>query len=367
MELSQSAQNFLRQRIKLRHLRLIMALDEERSVSRAAARLHISQAAVSKTRAEIEAEIGAPLFERLNNQLELTPFGRLVLRSAKRIVSELESLSDEVSQIRGGMRGTLTIGIRSISAQPFISRAVSAFKRTHPDLTIRLIDTDLPSLLDRLAKGEISLLVARLDAGHAREELENRTIIADPNVVIASPGHPAARKAKNEWASLIGYKWCLTPEGFAGRLSREYLMTHLTTLNLPFPSNLVETNSLLMILTMMQSEEYLTLVPLSVGYQLVRRKVAELVRIPAVGPTDPVCLMWRTDMALPPAARQFRDFAVAMLEEDRRLAARAAHSRDRIGARRFGIVGRPKMGDGEPGLADFVRVANPGAKRASSA
>jgi DNA-binding transcriptional LysR family regulator len=366
MELSQSALSFLRQRIKLRHLRLILVLDEERSISRAAARLHVSQAAVSKTRAEIEAELGAPLFERHNNRLELTPFGRLLLRSAKRIVSELESLSEEVSQIRGGMRGTLNIGIRSISAQPFIARAVGAFKRSHPNLTIRLIDTDLPSLLDRLDKGDISLLIGRLDAGHAREGLENRTIIADPNVVIASPGHPAARKAKNEWASLVGYRWCLTPEGFAGRLSREYLMMHLTSLNLPFPSNLVETNSLLMILTLMQSEDYLTLVPLSVGYQLVRRKVAELVRIPVVGPTDPVCLMWRTDMALPPAAREFRDFAVAMLEGDRHRAATAAHARDRIGARRFGIVERTKERADERGLGALARAVDAGAKRASS-
>jgi LysR family pca operon transcriptional activator len=366
MELSQTALGFLRRRIKLRHLRLIVVLDEERSVSRAAARLHISQAAVSKTRAEIETEIGAPLFERRNNRLELTPFGRLVLRSARRVISELDSLSEEVSQIRGGMRGTLTIGIRSISAQPFIARAVSAFKITHPNLTIRLIDTDLRSLLDRLDRGEISLLIGRLDAGHARDGLENRTIIADPNVVIASPGHPAARRARNDWASLVGYRWCLTPEGFAGRLSREYLMMHLTSLNLPFPSDLVETNSLLMILTLMQSDEYLTLVPLSVGYQLVRRKVAELVRIPVVGPTDPVCLMWRNDMALPPAARQFRDFAVAMLEGDRQRVAKAAHTRDRIGVRRFGIVGRTGQREADRELEVLLRAVDAGAKRISS-
>jgi DNA-binding transcriptional LysR family regulator len=341
MEISQSALNFLRQRIKLRHLRLILLLDEERSVSRAAQRLCISQAAVSKTRAEIEAELGTPLFERINNRLELTAFGKLVLQSAKRILSELDSLSEEVTQIRSGMHGTLTIGLRSIAAQPFISRVVSAFKESHPHLTIRLIDTDRPSLLDRLAKGEISLLVGRLEAGQEIETMKNRAILADPNMVIASPNHPLARKSKPTWRELIAHRWCLTPEGFAGRLAREHLMTHLTCLNLPFPSDLVETNSLLLILALMQSGDYLSLVPSSVGDQLVRRRVAERVRIPPVGPTDPVCLMWRTDMALPPAARQFRDFAVNMIEEDERHAAIAKQARDRIGFGRFGIVERP--------------------------
>ena len=367
MEISQSALNFLRQRIKLRHLRLIMVLDEERSVSRAAQRLCISQAAVSKTRAEIETELGAPLFERINNRLELTPFGKLVLQSAKRILSELDSLTEEVSQMRGGMRGTLTIGLRSISAQPFISRAVTAFKESHPDLTVRLIDTDLPSLLDRLAKGEISLLVGRLEAGHEIETIENRAILADPNVVIASPNHPLAKKSKVTWHDMIAHRWCLTPEGFAGRLSREYLMAHLTCLNLPFPSDLVETNSLLLILTMMQSGDYLSLVPLSVGYQLVRRRVAELVRIPPVGPTDPVCLMWRTDMALPPAARQFRDFAIAMIEDDAHRAAKAKQTRDRIGMRRFGIVERPDFRRGDHTAGERHRAGEASAKRLSSA
>lgn len=344
MEISASALNFLRNRIKLRHLRLMLVLEEERSVSRAAERLHISQAAVSKTRAEIEAEIGSPMFERINNRLEPTAFGKLLLHAAKRILSELESLSEEVAQIRGGMHGTLTIGIRSISAQPFIARAVSAFKQSHPRLTIRLIDTDLPSLLDRLAKGEISLLVGRLDAGHAREGLENRAILADPNVVIASPGHPMAKKRNVGWSELIRQRWCLTPEGFAGRLSRDYLLAHLTSLNLPFPSDLVETNSFLMILTMMQAEDYVTMVPLTVGRQVVQQGTAEMVRIKAVGPTDPVCLMWRNDLALPPAARQFRDSVLAMIDADAIQAAPKARgsaqpARD-PGRRAFGIMER---------------------------
>ncbi|MCW5771243.1 MAG: LysR family transcriptional regulator [Rhodospirillaceae bacterium] len=341
MDISQSALNFLRQRIKLRHLRLILVLEEERSVSRTAARLCVSQAAISKTRAEIEAELGAPIFLRTNNRLELTPFGRLVLQSAKRILSELDSLTEEVSQMRSGMRGTLAIGIRSISAQPFMARAVSAFKKTHPGLTVRMFDTDLPTLLDRLAKGDISLLVGRLDAGQEFENIANRAIIADPNVVIASPGHPLVRKAKVNWRDLAAQRWALTPAGFAGRLSREHLMTHLISLNLPFPSDLVETNSLLMILTLMQSEEYLSLVPQSVGDQLQRQRVVEFVRVPPVGPTDPVCLMWRSDLSLPPAARQFRDFAVDMLDADAHRTAEAARARDRIGTRCFGIVERP--------------------------
>src|SRR5690349_1078885 len=118
MAISEAAASFLRGRIKLRHLRLMLILDEERSISRAAERLCISQAAVSKTRAEIEDGVGAPLFTRVNRRLELTETGECVLQSARRIIAELQNLGDEVAVMKSGMRGTVTIGTRSVSAEP---------------------------------------------------------------------------------------------------------------------------------------------------------------------------------------------------------------------------------------------------------
>ena len=121
-EISPAAMKFLRQRVNLRHLRLVLVLDEERSITRTAERLCISQAAVSKTRAEFEKGIGAPLFEWFGNRLEVTPLGKCVLLSARRILAELECLSDEFAQMSSGMRGVLSIGSRTVSGQPFISR-----------------------------------------------------------------------------------------------------------------------------------------------------------------------------------------------------------------------------------------------------
>src|SRR5262245_50251594 len=106
-EIASTAIKFLRQRVSLRHLRLILVLDEERSITRTAERLCISQAAVSKTRAEIEKGIGAPLFEWFGHNLEVTDVGRCVLQSARRIVAELECLSDEFQLMKSGMSGVL--------------------------------------------------------------------------------------------------------------------------------------------------------------------------------------------------------------------------------------------------------------------
>ena len=338
-----AASSLMRGRIKLRHLRLMLVLDEARSITRAAERLCISQAAVSKTRSELEAGIGTPLFIRRNGRLELTEAGSCVLRSARRIIAELESLGEEMAAMKGGMRGVLSIGMRSISAELCLAVLTRAYKDKHPDLTIRLIDADLPSLLDRLARGDISLVVGRVDSEHLPERIETHVILADPNVVIASPRHPLVRRAKVDWPELVRHRWCLTPVGFAGRFSREHLTAHLRRLALPFPSDLIEPTSFLMIVTLLQAGDFLTLVPQGVARQLARRGLAHLVKVPPVGTADPVCLMWPSDMPLPPAARQFRDFAIAALKtEDGTRSLGVELQRPALG-RRFGFMARTPL------------------------
>jgi DNA-binding transcriptional LysR family regulator len=303
-------------RLKLRHLRLMLILNDERSITRAAERLFISPAAVSKTRAELEAEIGGALFERTGNGLELTELGDCVLQSSKRVLAELESLDEEMNLMRSGMKGTVNIGIRSIAAQPFIARVTAAFNDRFPDLTVRLIDADLPSLRERLARADISLLVARVGASDPLKGMQSRVILADPNVVMVSPGHPLASRSRVEWSELIQQRWCLTPTGFAGPLSAEHLQAYLADQNLPFPTHVVETNSMLMIMTLFQSGNYLSLVPQTVGDDFERRGIARFVKLPPVGPTDPVRIMWRAGITLPPAARRFRELLIEMLDAE---------------------------------------------------
>jgi LysR family pca operon transcriptional activator len=313
-EISPTAMKFLRQRVNLRHLRLVLILDEERSITRTAERLCISQAAVSKTRAEFEKGIGAPLFEWFGNRLEVTPLGKCVLQSARRIVAELECLSDEFAQMKSGMRGVLTIGTRTISGQPFLARVTAAFKEAHPAVMVELLDIDLASLMERLAKGTISLLFGRYDASFAGANVEAHAILSDRNVVLASPHHPLADQRRIAWPDLVSRAWILTPEGHAGRFAREYLSAHLSRQQLPFPTNLIETQSLLLILTLFQAGDFLTLLPEGVAAQVESRGLGRVLNGEPVGPPEPLCLMWRSDLPLPPAARQFRDLAMDMLK-----------------------------------------------------
>jgi LysR family transcriptional regulator, pca operon transcriptional activator len=337
-EIAPAAMKFLRQRLSLRHLRLILVLDEERSITRTADRLCISQAAVSKTRAEIEKGIGAPLFEWFGHRLEVTAVGKCVLQSARRIVAELECLGDEFQLMQSGMGGVLAIGTRTISGQPFLARVTAAFKKANPAVTVQLVDTDLASLLERLSKGTISLLFGRFEATCASAGIEAQTVLSDRNVLLASPGHPLADQRKVSWPDLVKQSWVLTPEGYVGRYAREQLAAELSRHQLPFPSDLVETQSLLLTMTLFQSGDFLTILPEGVAAHLESRGLARVLSIPPIGPIDPVCLMWRSDVALPPAARRFREFAIGLLEDDQRLEEKGEPLPLRAEAQRFETV-----------------------------
>jgi LysR family transcriptional regulator, pca operon transcriptional activator len=361
-EISAAAMKFLRQRVNLRHLRLVLILDEERSITRTAERLCISQAAVSKTRAEFEKGIGAPLFEWFGNRLEVTPLGKCVLQSARRIVAELECLSDEFAMMGSGMRGTLTIGTRTISGQPFLSRVTAAFKAAHPAVTVELLDIDMASLMERLGKGTISLLFGRYDATFAGASVEAHAILGDRSVVVASPDHPLLQR-KISWSDVVKRAWILTPDGYAGRYSREYLSAHLSRQQLPFPTDLIETQSLLLILTLFQAGDFLTLLPEGVAQQVGARGLGRVLNLDPIGPPEPLCMMWRSDLPLPPAARQFRDLAMQMLKEDLDLGRDARQGLAKNEARRFETVQRLPRSSRKGGPKSSVAHARVGSVR----
>jgi DNA-binding transcriptional LysR family regulator len=314
MAISNTADSFLRGRIKLRHLRLMLILDDERSISRAAERLRISQAAVSKTRIEIEEGVGATLFTRIDHRLELTEAGKCVLQAARRIISDLQNLDEEVAVIKSGMRGTVTIGMRSVSAEPFLAYVTTKFKDANPNVTIRIIDSEMSVVLEKLTKSDISLAIGRLDSEHVPEHVDTQFILSDSNVVMASAHHPLVQHSKVDWPEIVRYRWCLSPSGFAGRFSTEHLALHLRHLSLPFPVDLIEPTSFSMHNALMQAGNFITLVPEGVAYALDQRGTAVRLKLPSIGSADPVILMWRSDIPLSPAAKRFRDFTIDTLK-----------------------------------------------------
>lgn len=119
--------------VELRHLRAFVAVSEERNFTRAAARLNLTQPALSRTIAQLERMLGAALFVRDRRSVEPTRAAGPLLVHCRRIFAVLD---DAVSETRGGP--TLRVGFTWGSTAEYIAPVVRAFEREHPEVEVRL-------------------------------------------------------------------------------------------------------------------------------------------------------------------------------------------------------------------------------------
>ena len=121
--------------MELRHLETFVAVAEERSFSRAADRLHVVQSAVSATIRNLEREWGVTLFHRTTHRVELSPEGRALLGEARAAVQAAAAVGHAVDEVRGGLRGTLRVGIMQATQGAgglSVAAVIAAFTRRAP-------------------------------------------------------------------------------------------------------------------------------------------------------------------------------------------------------------------------------------------
>ncbi len=294
----------LLQNLRLRHFRLMLTLYETRSVVRTAELHHVSAAAISKTRAEIEALVGGPVFDHLHQRWEPTVIGAHMIAAARRITAELECLSSELVLLREGVHGSVTLGYRTNSMVSFIASTTSRFKAEFPDVNIRLIDGGLPELLNQMSKGEVDLIVSPMVEECRFLATSSVVLRNEEHVVIASRGHTLEGARSLSWDALVGHAWCMPP---SGTRTRDHLEAALRGHALSFPSQLIESNSFLMTIALMQQMPLLSLVPVGIAWQL-ESEIATILPIAVEGVSDPVRLVWPEGLAMSPATRRFRDF-----------------------------------------------------------
>lgn len=124
--------------MELRHLEVFVAVAEERSFSRAADRLHVVQSAVSATIRNLEADLGVELLRRTSRRVELTDAGAEVLPQARVTLAAAQATRDAADQVRGGLRGTVRLGIMQVQRGTGfrVARLLAAFGAEHPGVRV---------------------------------------------------------------------------------------------------------------------------------------------------------------------------------------------------------------------------------------
>lgn len=180
--------------MEFRQIRYALAVAKERSFTKAAERLNISQSAVSEQVKMLEEEAGFPLFRRTPRGIDVTERGRTFLYEAERIVGDVLSLSDTARRLRGVLLDTLTIGMGSGMAQIFMPRLFKNLQETLPGARLEILTAPTKNIFNDLHEERIDVGIAlesepeRVPAGLVFDRL---TVVE--MVLIAHPKHPLTK------------------------------------------------------------------------------------------------------------------------------------------------------------------------------
>ena len=149
--------------MELRHLRYFIAAAEEEHFGRASDRLCVTRPAISQIIADLEAELGTPLFERLAHRVKLTAAGRTLLPQLQALMRDLDEALVLARRVGQGKTGALNIGYGSLTLMHSLFRAaIKQFHESYPDVALSLFELSTSEQPRALAEGRILFLLYQL-------------------------------------------------------------------------------------------------------------------------------------------------------------------------------------------------------------
>ncbi len=169
----------------LQHLVTFCRVVETGGFSRAGELVGLSQPAVTRQVAALEAELGTPLLDRTSRQFMLTPAGELVYERARRIVAQVGELRDAVNDLVHHDRGRVTIGAVTTVGLGLLPPILTEFSRQYPSIQITVRAGKTAETLERLLHGEVDVAIMTTPVSHPR--LRSIPLQKDPVVLVCSP------------------------------------------------------------------------------------------------------------------------------------------------------------------------------------
>ena len=139
--------------MEIHQLRYFCAVVRQGTFTRASEAEHVTQPSLSQQILKLEAELGAPLFDRMPRLAKLTVFGQAFLPKAERILRELSDAKTEMLEMTGEERGSVVLGVIPTIAAYLLPQILSGFSLQHPLVKIRVIEEITPLMLERLHEG----------------------------------------------------------------------------------------------------------------------------------------------------------------------------------------------------------------------
>jgi len=204
--------------MELRHLRYFVMAAAEHSISRAAARLNISQPAVSRQIRDLEDELGVTLFERDSHGLTLTEPGQSALPHAREILRRAGDLKLAMDVFNTPTKETIRVGFIATALPGFLAGAMRTFNQQHKDVCIQIREMSAVEQEKALRAGEIDLALLGTPCPELVKEFEVQAILETPMAVVLPDDHLLSLRKSVDLAELAEEPFVsLHEKNFPGR------------------------------------------------------------------------------------------------------------------------------------------------------
>ncbi|WGW03555.1 LysR substrate-binding domain-containing protein [Tropicibacter oceani] len=254
----------LQHRLKPSHLRLILRIAEASKLQIAAEASGMSQPAASRLLSEIEAEVGAPLFQRLPRGMVPTREGVAFVKHARAILAQYDTLESELGQLGRGQAGAVRIGSVTGPAVGCLVPALKQVRDEAPDIEVTVEVAPSVDLVRGLEEGRFDFILARFPPGHDARAFAAQPARTEAVALLARSDHPLAAAPRARLKDLARFDWVMQERGSPIRQAVE---AAFRARGLAEPARVTNSASLLVALAMVEAGE--TIAPMT-------REAAEL-------------------------------------------------------------------------------------------
>lgn len=277
-------------------------------VTRAAEELGMSQPALSRALARLEADLGVPLFQRAGRSVRLTRYGAAFLQRVERALREIDEGRTELADLTGLKRGTVALGFLRTLGAKYVPQLVRRFNAEHPGVQFSFTPNNSATLEEQLARGELDVIFTTAPTGETRFLYQR---VADQELaLIVARSHPLARRRRVALRELAAEPFVTFKRSHAfRRLTDELCAAAGFVPTISFEGD--------------DSSSLPGFVAAGFGVAIVPLESAAVKDVVALRITEPeahraVGMAWLEERYLPASVRAFRDFVIASTTPSRR-------------------------------------------------
>lgn len=260
-------------RLRMRQVALLLAIEDSGTLGRAARNIGMTQPAATKMLSELESTLGQKLFARVGRTLKINEAGRRTMLGFRAVRGTLEQLQRELYELQLGQCGRVSIGSIMAASPTYLTLALAKLKQEYPLLSVQIEVGTSDHLMTLLDEGTLDVVIGRVPG--ATNGYKFRPLSEEPISLVCAPNHSLAKLRTLTFNRLTKFPWVLQPEGSP---MRDAILKEFQEHHAPLPSGLLETSSTMITIDLISRTQMIAALPQSIALGFQKHEILSILR-----------------------------------------------------------------------------------------